>query len=154
MVQHGFACPGQGNVAADYYPDSEQIVDWFHACEHLAQASTALYPQEEEKSQGWYKEHQTNLFRGEIHVITGLLDHNELADQSRYFHTHKRRMRYQEFREEGYPIGSGTVESGIKRFKNRLTGSGMRWSRQGADRMMVVRGAVMADTFDRLWELA
>lgn len=122
-------------MAADYYPDSEQIVDWYHACEHLAEASTVLYPEKEEQSEHWYKEHQTSLFRGEIHTITCPLDQRGLTEQSRYFHTHKRRMRYQEFREEGYPIGSGTVESGIKRFKGRLTGSGMRWSREGAERM-------------------
>ena len=142
------------NLTADYFPDSEQIVDWYHACEHLAQASTTLYQEEEEKSERWFKKQQTNLFLGNIHAITGPLDQRDLTDQSRYFHNHKRRMRYQEFREEGYPIGSGTVESGIKRFKGRLTGAGMRWSRQGAERMLVVRGAVMADTFDTLWELA
>jgi hypothetical protein len=59
-------------------------------------------------------------------------------------------MQYQEFREEGYPIGSGTVESGIKQFKQRLTGAGMRWSRPGADRMLVIRAAVMTKTFDTL----
>ncbi|OGO16675.1 MAG: hypothetical protein A2Z14_01045 [Chloroflexi bacterium RBG_16_48_8] len=119
----------------------------------MAEASTALY-QEEEKSKRWFKEQQTNLFLGKVHAITGPLDQRDLSDQSRYFHTHKRRMCYQEFREEGYPIGSGTVESGIKRFKSRLTGSGMRWSRQGTERMLVIRGAVMADTFDALWEVA
>ena len=142
------------NLTADYFPDSEQIVDWYHACQHLAQASTALYPEEEKKSERWFKEQKNNLFQGNIHAITDPLDQRDLKDQSRYFHTHKRRMRYQEFREEGYPIGSGTVESGIKRFKGRLTGAGMRWSRQGAERMMVVRGAVMADNFDVLWDVA
>jgi hypothetical protein len=142
------------NVVADYFPDSEQIVDWYHACQHLAQGATALYPKDEDKADRWFREHQTNLFQGEIHTITAPLDEHDLTDCSRYFHTHQRRMRYQEFREEGYPIGSGTVESGIKRFKSRLTGAGMRWSRPGAERMLVIRGAVMADTFDELWAAA
>jgi len=59
-----------------------------------------------------------------------------------------------EFREEGYPIGSGTVESGIKQFKARLTGSGMRWSRPGAERMLIVRASVLGDSFDALWQAA
>jgi hypothetical protein len=63
-------------------------------------------------------------------------------------------MQYQEFREEGYPIGSGTVESGIKQFKARLTGPGMRWSRPGAEQMLVVRAAVLAHDFDPLWAAA
>lgn len=63
-------------------------------------------------------------------------------------------MQYHQFREEGYPIGSGTVESGIKQFKARLTSPGMRWSRPGAERMLVIRAAVLADTFDDLWTAA
>jgi hypothetical protein len=63
-------------------------------------------------------------------------------------------MRYQELREEGYPIGSGTVESGIKQFKARLTGPGMRWSRPGVERMLGVRGAVIGHNFDELWAAA
>lgn len=139
------------NLTADYFPDSEQIVDWYHACEHLAQASTALYPEDPEKAQRWFKGRRENLFLGEIQAITARLDQAGLGDQSRYFHNHQRRMRYQEFREEGYPIGSGTVESGIKRFKTRLTGPGMRWSREGAERMLVIRGAAMAGNLDELW---
>lgn len=89
------------NLVADCFLYSEQIVDLHQACEHLAKAFTALNPEEGYKSEGWSKEQQTNLFLGEIHAITGPLDRGGLSDQSRYFHTHQRRMRYQEFREEG-----------------------------------------------------
>ena len=58
------------------------------------------------------------------------------------------------FRAEGFPISSGGVESGIKQFKQRLTGAGMRWSRAGAERMMVIRSAVMTDSFDDIWAAA
>ena len=68
--------------------------------------------------------------------------------------THKRRMQYQTCLEEGYPIGSGTVESGVKQFKSRLSGPGMRWSRQAAEQMLVIRGALMAQNFDLLWNAA
>lgn len=139
------------NLTADYFPDSEQIVDWYHACEHLADASSALYPEDPENAEKWFKVRRRNLFLGEIHPITVQLDQVGLSKQSRYFHNHQRRMRYQEYREEGYPIGSGTVESGIKQFKSRLTGSGMRWSRRSAERMLVIRGAAMAGDFDDLW---
>jgi hypothetical protein len=77
-----------------------------------------------------------------------------LPEHAHDFHTRQRRMRYQEFRKEGYPIGSGKVESGIKQFKARLSGPGMRWSRPGAEKMLAIRSAVMADTFDHLWETA
>jgi hypothetical protein len=63
-------------------------------------------------------------------------------------------MQYLEFREQGFPIGSGTIESGIKQFLTRLAGPGMRWSRPGAERMAVLRAAVLGSDFDRLWRLA
>jgi hypothetical protein len=51
-------------------------------------------------------------------------------------------MQYQQFRAEGFPIGSGGIESAIKPFKQRLTGAGMRWSRQGAERIITIRSAI------------
>jgi hypothetical protein len=126
-------------------------VDWYHTCEHLVDASSTLYPEDPEKAEKWFKVRRRHLFLGEIHAITEQLDQVGLGKQSRYFHNHQRRMRYQEYQEEGYPIGSGTVESGIKQFKSRLTGSGMRWSRKGTSRMLVIRGATMAGNLDELW---
>lgn len=139
------------NIAADYFPDSEQIVDWYHACEHLHQAGCALYADDAQRAEVWFGRKRESLFLGEVAQITDALDRAGLSDQSRYFHTHKRRMRYHDFREEGLPIGSGTVESAIKQFKVRLTGPGMRWPRCGAHRMLAVRQAVMGSEFDTLW---
>jgi hypothetical protein len=141
------------NLTADYFPDSVQIVDWYHAGQHLAQAAQALHPDDEAAAQRWNKQRRKDLYLGAIHHITTPLDNAGLSSHTQYFHTHKRRMQYQEFREQGYPIGSGTVESGIKQFKVRLTGPGMRWSRPAAERMLVIRAAVMTGNFDHLWSL-
>jgi hypothetical protein len=141
-------------LAADLFPDSVQIVDWYHACEHLAEAARALYPNNEPSAQRWYRKRCKDLYKGEIHKITLRLDTAGLTNHSRYFHMHQRRMQYQTCLEEGYPIGSGTVESGVKQFKGRLTGAGMRWSRPAAEEMLVIRGAVMAAKFDLLWDAA
>lgn len=142
------------NLTADLFPDSVQIVDWYHASEHLAAAAHALYAGDSQQAECWFQQRQNSLYLGEIQTITEPLDGADLADHSRYFHTHQRRMRYQEFCERGYPVGSGTVESGIKQFKARLSGPGMRWSRPGAERMLALRGAVMGDNFEALWAAA
>lgn len=60
-------------------------------------------------------------------------------------------MRYLEFREEGLPIGSGTIESSVKQFRQRLTGIGMRWNADHADRMLVIRAAGLGGDFATLW---
>lgn len=142
------------NLTADYFPDSVQIVDWYHAGQHLAQAAQALHPQDEAAAQRWNKHRRRDLYLGDIHHITTPLDNADLSSHAQYFHTHKRRMQYQEFHEQGYPIGSGSVESGIKQFKTRLTGPGMRWSRPAAQRMLVLRSAILSGNFDQLWALA
>lgn len=142
------------NLAADYFPDSAQIVDWYHATEHLAEAAHELHPDDADKANAWYKRWLTPLFEGEAWRLAQTLERADLHDQAQYFENHKRRMRYQHFRADGFPIGSGTVESACKQYKARVTGPGMRWSRPGAERMLVIRSAVMSDTFDDLWAAA
>ena len=142
------------NVAEDVCPDGRQIVDWFHASQHLALAAQTLYPDDDPRRQRWYKTMKDHLFQGFIQPIIAALtqaDHEELAT---YFDRHQRRMQYLEFREEGWPLGSGTVESGVKQFKQRLTAAGMRWNPDNANRMLVIRAAVLGDDFDTLWQAA
>ena len=138
-------------LTADYFPDSVQIVDWYHADQHLAAAAHALYPEDELTAQRWRKQMRDPLFAGQVWRITQPLQAAQLPEQARYVQHHQRRMQYLEFREEGFPIGSGTVESGIEQHKSRLTGPGMRWERAGAERMLVIRSAVLAKTFAALW---
>jgi hypothetical protein len=139
------------NLADDLFPDSRQIVDWFHACQHLAEAAAALFPDSSEAATRWYRARQDDLFLGNIAAITTPLDQANLANCSHYFHTHQRRMQYQEFREEGLPIGSGSVESTVKQFKSRLTGPGMRWNPEPAQCMLLIRAAVLDGSFDDRW---
>jgi hypothetical protein len=75
----------------------------------------------------------------------------EVCKEAAYLETHKRRMHYQELREDGYVIGSGMVESGGKQFKARFCGPGMRWNRSGIERLIPIRAAVMGGTFDSMW---
>lgn len=144
------------DVAEDVCPDGQQVVDWFHAVAHLTDAAKVLYPNENDirKRKLWLKKYKTHLYLGQIHKIIAVLRHRGIPQYATYFQRHQRRMQYLEFREQGLPIGSGTVESGIKQFKQRLSGSGMRWNADNANRMLVVRAAVMDNTFDALWDKA
>lgn len=142
------------NVSTDYFPDSVQMVDWFHAADHLSDAAHALFPDQPKHADTWFRQRQDDLFLGNIHAITVPLDAAGLSDHSHYFHTHQRRMQYQEFRENGLPIGSGSVESTVKQFKARLAGPGMRWKRPNAQRMLLIRAAVLDRSFDVRWQRA
>jgi hypothetical protein len=144
------------NVAEDVCPDGRQIVDWFHAVQHLSQAAQVLYPDEKDdlKRAQWLKTHKDHLYMGRIHKIIAALVKGDCHDLAGYFETHQRRMQYLEFREEGFPIGSGMVESAVKQFKQRLTGPGMRWNSDNAQRMLVIRAAVLGNDFAALWAAA
>jgi hypothetical protein len=144
------------DVAEDVCPDGQQVVDWFHAVEHLNEAAHALYTDENDvaKRKRWLKTYKNHLYMGRIHKIIRGLHKRGKASLATYFERHQRRMQYLEFREEGLPIGSGTVESGVKQFKQRLSGAGMRWHLDNANQMLVIRAAVLGNDFHTLWDAA
>lgn len=142
------------HLVADLFPGSTQIVDWYHAVQHLAEAVQTRFPAGGSEADVWLEMLKTWLSRGELKSIIRTLDEAGLADHGPYFRRHQRRMQYQEFREQGYPIGSGAIESGIKQYKQRFCGPGMQWSRPGAQRMAVIRSAILSNDFDRLWDAA
>lgn len=148
------------NLAADHFYDSYQVVDWYHAREHLAYAASLLKGEGTEEARQWRKQRETTLYQGHALRIAQELEGEaerrpqqaeELQREAGYFRNNARRMNYMEMREEGWVIGSGAVESGVKQIKERFAGPGMRWSRIGAERLLPVRTAVMSQRFDQIW---
>lgn len=144
------------DVAEDVCPDGQQVVDWYHAVEHLHKAALALYPDDKDahNRRRWFKTYKHHLYMGHIDTIISVLHKRGMPQFTTYFEHHKRRMQYLEFREEGLPIGSGTVESGVKQFKQRLCGTGMRWDIDNANTMLIIRSAVLGNDFHTLWAAA
>lgn len=157
----GDGAPWIWNLVQTHFFDSQQAVDWYHATEHLANAANLLKGEGTPAAQHWRKAQATLLFEGHAEQIAARL--REAADahpavaeglrrEAGYFQDNQPRMQYQELREEGFPIGSGMVESGCKRFRARFNGSGMRWSRPGIQRLIPVRAAIMSRHFDPMWQ--
>jgi hypothetical protein len=152
------------NLVADHFYDSVQIVDWYHGAGHLATAARLLKGEGTLAAKRWLNANKTTLFEGHAARIARTLtaaaaNHRPdvatlLKREAGYFHKNQRRMNYQEMREDGWAIGSGMVESAAKQFKRRFTGPGMHWSRQGAERLIPIRAAVMSKRFDELWQQA
>jgi hypothetical protein len=150
------------NLCQDYFPEAEQIVDWYHATEHLHKAAHLLHGEGTDKTRRWVNGMKTELYQGHAARIAIWLeedaeqlsdDHaNKLHSEATFFRNHQRRMQYLECREDGWPIGSGSIESGCKQFQMRLKGPGMRWSRPGAERMLALRASIMSNYFDLHWE--
>jgi hypothetical protein len=151
------------NVAGEHFWGSEQVVDWYHGTEHLAQAANLAYGEGTLEAKHWYKRQETVLYLGDVAQIVQAIEvlaerHPQVGEalerEAAYFEHNKRRMNYLELRAAGWVIGSGMVESGGKQFKARLAGPGMRWSRPGADRMICLRGAILSRRFDACWQAA
>jgi hypothetical protein len=149
------------NLVADYFYDSQQLVDWFHGQEHLARSAQLLYGEGTQAAKRWRKERETDLFQGQADEIAREIrlqaEHKQsvradLLTEAGYFEHHQHRMNYMEMREEGWLIGSGMVESGGKQFKARFCGPGMRWSRKGAENLLPVRTAILSQRFPPRWK--
>jgi hypothetical protein len=149
------------NLAADKFFTSRQVVDWYHAKLHLTQAAAALHGEGTAAARRWLREHETPLLQGHAERLASTLRQlaqkqsrgaDALRREAGYFQDNYRRMQYLETREEGFPIGSGMVESACKQFRARLAGSGMRWSRAGLERLLPIRAAIMSHRFDELWQ--
>lgn len=148
------------NLVGHHFYDSQQVVDWYHAKQHLCQAAHLIAREGSPASQLWLNEQATLLFEGHAdQVAESIAQHalrkrkaaKELRQHAGYFRENQRRMQYLELRENGYPIGSGMVASGCKQFRTRFTGPGMRWSRLRAERLLLVRAAILSRRFDAVW---
>lgn len=142
------------NLADTHFPDSVQILDWYHACQHLSDAAQALFPDRPTSATTWLQTHTDALFEGHVAPLVAELERAKLSEPAAYFRTHAARTHYADFQEAGYPIGSGSVESEVKQFKHRLDGPGMSWSRPGIQHMIRLRAAVLDGSFDSRWSQA
>jgi DNA polymerase III epsilon subunit-like protein len=124
-----------------------EIVDWAHAVEKLLPPAKVGIP-EPQRQQQWFKHARALLKQGNIHAIIEALqglDQSQDTDEvirttMHYFQTHEARMQYQIFRAAGLPIGSGGVESGVRRIINlRLKGASMFWLPENAEEILYLR---------------
>ncbi|NCC94052.1 MAG: ISKra4 family transposase [Opitutae bacterium] len=146
------------NMAADRFRGAVQIVDFFHACEHLHQLCETLEPN---------PAHAKGLFdawrrRLKQNGLPRILDEaakraaslpadraQDVVGQLAYFRTHASRMTYRTFRRKGYFIGSGAIEGGCRHvIAQRTKLSGMRWSMPGAAHVLAFRCLVQSNLFD------
>ena len=135
------------------------ILDYFHACEHVADLCKKLYGEETPAFWERFKAGKTLLFEGKVaDFLTQLkeLRNISLTDEQRevlnreirYFDSHRDHMHYDRYRELHLPIGSGTIESACKNvIGGRMKQGGMTWSQRGADTMIQLRCSIESGRF-------
>jgi hypothetical protein len=135
-----FVCDGATwiwKLISHYYPSAIQIVDWYHAEEHLERIAEEAFSDLGER-QPWLEKITEALWQGNVECVMdacqSLSKKSILAKQAlTYFGNHIERMRYAQFRTAGYLIGSGVIESGCKQIvSRRLKLPGAQWNLDGA----------------------
>jgi len=137
------------NIARYHFPEAVQIVDWYHAEERLWSVGRIVYGEGTSAMKKWVKNRLKQLAKGKVESIISSLSKlsstnpdvtEEIEDNITYFTNNKERMRYKEYREKGYHIGSGVVESACKHVVGqRLKQAGMTWSIEGANAIIQLR---------------
>ena len=151
VVVLGDGAPWIWNLASEQFPRRVEILDWYHAKEHVSATARILYGEGTERAAQWRKEQLDRLWDDQVEDVIAALrflaSHQRTAvkrtaveDLQRYLTTNRERMRYRTFRDAGYQIGSGAAESAIGHVvQQRMKRAGMRWEASGADAMLALR---------------
>ena len=150
------------NFADEHLPGAVQIVDLFHAKEHLFEAARAIYQSDNDLARQWGKARRDELDRhGAAPVLEALRQHADGNDLVRreldYFAINRKRMDYPTFRARGLCVTTGVVEGACKSvIGNRLKRGGMHWTVNGANAIIALRCAIRSNRFSHLgtWQAA
>ena len=149
------------NLADQLFPAATQIVDLYHAREHVHELATLATRLLRDSHPDWLAQRLAELDAGDIPALlaagqdlrfTGSLA-RERDKALGYFQANAHRMRYRHFRALGMFIGSGTVEAGCKAIiGQRLKLSGMRWNVPGATSIVTLRCQEASNRWDQIWQ--
>jgi len=139
-----------------------EIVDFYHASEHVWNAGQALHGEGTEETEHWVTLRLEELLQQgpealiasfkQAMVGASATAKADLVRESNYFDNHQHRMQYPTLRAAGYHIGSGSVESACKRIIGaRLKQAGMIWTREGAQAIAQLRATVLCNRWDAFW---
>lgn len=142
------------NTFDELFPGAIQILDRFHAKEHLVKAAAAIWPLPNDNRKYWLDARMAELDDGNVDLLVErLMVHaghcKEADDCAEYFRKNQHRMRYAEFRAAGLCTSTGVVEAGCKNvIGTRLKRPGMHWSVYGANTIIALRCAKLSNRLD------
>jgi hypothetical protein len=142
----------------------EQVLDFWHAAEHLHDGLAAVYGDASPKCQAEFVTYR-HILRHDSDGVEKVIRHlrylrdqhprrKKLAAALKYFRNHRHRMHYASLARRHLPIGSGIVEAACKTLvTQRLKRSGMRWRHDGGQAILNLRGFEQSGRFDRAWRM-
>jgi hypothetical protein len=150
------------NLADLHFPGAIQIVDLFHARQHLWDLARLLYSGDDAHQRQWILRHQPKLDEGKIEKLVRFLRSlhpsspevaEKIRQQADYFEKNAERMRYPQFRCQHFFVGSGVIEAGCKTvIGSRFKQSGMFWTVRGANAIIALRCCHLNGRIEDYWE--
>lgn len=146
-------------------PAGEQVVDFFHAAEHLSEVLTAAYGEGDKRNAQYEKlrhilRHDRDgvgkVIRALVHLRNTHPRRKQIVTELKYFRNHRHRMRYARLAAKHLPIGSGVMEASCKTLvTQRMKRSGMVWGPDagGGQAILTLRSLAQSERFDRAWKL-
>jgi hypothetical protein len=152
-------------LVAEHFPQAVQIVDLWHAREHVWKVAHAVFGRGTPQEAAWAACACELLSEGKIEALVTMIEQlpaippePEAARsvpeiEADYFRSNVQRMRYPIFRAQGMQIGSGIAEAACKTVvSTRAKRAGMRWTPDGLDAVLALRTAVLNGTYRDLWK--
>jgi hypothetical protein len=145
-------------IVQQHYPQATQIVDWYHACAYITPVAQAVFQDKQQQKQ-WITQVKTALWNGQLDVVIAAcrehLNPQREDDPAQkavtYYTNNRQRMDYATYRDKGYQIGSGSMESACKQIGlARLKIAGARWSKDGVRRVAKARAAYLSGDWDKI----
>lgn len=145
-------------MAEELFPGAVQILDRYHAKDHLAQLSRIIFGPSSPAGDSWRRHCFDLLDAGKVDELLNEIrpwakKHDKAAKDLEYFERNRRRMNYPQFERLGLCTGSGVVEAGCKTVVGtRLKRPGMHWTVAGANAIMALRCCCLSGRFEDFWE--
>ena len=147
-------------ITRENFPHVTQIVDWFHATEKMWYIAKQTMSHRQERDD-WVGERLDDLWMGRLSTVNSALEKVDIAAaidpddvqmSMGYFHRQKDRMNYHHYRIAGYPIGSGSVESGINNVvHHRMKRQGSGWHQDNVNPMLAALSELHSGRFSQAW---
>src|ERR1700681_974888 len=154
----GDGAPWIWNIADEQFPEAVQIVDRFHAKQHLSDLGKALYGPTAPRAAQWAERRKEELDTGKFRVLLAAIRRQVSRSEDarrcfHYFQTNRHRMCYPDFHAQGLCTSTGVVEAGCKvAIGTRLKRAGMHWTVQGSNAIIALRCAKLSGRFQDFWE--
>lgn len=146
------------NIVSECFPRAIQILDLFHAKEHVHEVANAVFGAGTDLARQWCRQRCEEMDAGKLDaLIDAVSKHAARSDLARtcagYFRTNRARMDYPRFQAMGLCVGSGVVEAGCKTAIGvRMKRAGMRWSEAGVNAIAALRCCRLSGHYDDFWD--